>query len=447
MNLLPGSTSGALHTSRSWEVEFEGVSEASSPLVVHRPTSLLPELLGLGPGEVLHEVLRAVPGQARQHFRYPGVPLLELRPARQWTPDRGGLCGVQANAHTITTYQSLDFHMARYLGAPLLATWVTFGKYAAREAGSWIRILETMLSLSHLGPGGGTYARRLRLSRSLLSLASQDGLLSALTSVVQGMLDGYRNRAALLADAHRLASLLPELRQMGWAARNGLVEGNTEMYHRVGFAFDVFLRAESAGRNGVEALQEFIATGAVRDPQGYLQAGFMLYREAHLLGLLARAPQVSRSRQLVLEACRRHLVHEGNLLIAVQEQALVLQRPSIFTHPVLHALLGAVRPGQLQMTLTPLPGGRGYDRFPMLPDGGNWADFEARMGVRDVTDEPDRPASAFTVVFPGKRPSEARHYVVDTNRRGTIVDLFTRYIQGPAGEQLLRGRPRELSLL
>ena len=78
---------------------------------------------------------------------------------------------------------------------------------------------------------------------------------------------------------------------------------------------------------------------------------------------------------------------------------------------------------------------------------GNWADFEARMGVRDVTDEPNRPAYALPVVFPGTPPSEARHYVVDTNRRGTIVDLFTRYLCGPAGEQLQRGSPRELHLL
>jgi hypothetical protein len=149
----------------------------------------------------------------------------------------------------------------------------------------------------------------------------------------------------LLADAHRLASLLPELPHMAWAARNGLVEGNTEMYHRVGFAFDVFLRGESEGRNGLEALQEVIATGELEDPQGYLHAGFALYREAHLVGLLARSPRGSRGRQLVLESCRRHLVHEANLLIAVQEQALVLQRPSIFTHPVLHALLGAGEAG------------------------------------------------------------------------------------------------------
>lgn len=457
MNTRSGIVSDAPSASLAWEAElspegpasrlvFGASSESPFPQAAPRTTSLLPELLGLGLGEAQHEVTRALAAQPHERFSYPGVPLVELRRAREWTPDRGGMCGVQANVHTIATYQALDVHMARYLGAPRLSTWLTFGKYAAREAGSWIRILETMLRLSHLGPGGGTYARRLRLSRSLLALAAEDGLLSALTSVVQGVWGGQRTRAELLADAHRIASLLPELRQMGWSARNGLVEGNTEMYHRVGFAFDVFLRAESAGRNGQEALQEVIARGELEDPQGYLQAGFALYREAHLVGLLSRSPAVSRSRQLVLESCRRHLVHEANLLIAVQEQALVLQRPSIFTHPVLQSLLGAVRPGQLQMTLTPLPGGRGYDRFPMLPDGGNWADFEARMGVRDVTDEPDRPAYSFPVVFPGTPPSQARHYVVDTGRRGTIVDLFTRYLCGPAGEQLQHGRPRELQL-
>jgi len=418
--------------------------EAPSSEALRRTPSLLPELLGLGLGEALHEVTRLGPGQPGERFSYPGLQLLELRGARQWMPGRDGLSGVQANAHIITTYRALDVHMARYLGAPVLSTWVTFGKYSAREVGSWIHILETVLSLGRPVPGAGAYARRLRLSRSLLALAMQDGLLFALTSVAQGLFDGSWTSETLLANVHRLASLLPELCQLAEVMRHGLVEGNTEMYHRLGFAFDVFLRAESAGRNGLEALQEVIAGGALEDPQGYLRAGFALYREAHLVGLLARSPRVSRDRQLVLESCRRHLVLEGNLLIAVQEQALVLQRPSIFAHPVFDLLLGLVRPGMLQLTLAPLAGGRGYDRFSMLPEGGNWADFEARMGVRDVTAEPNRPAYNFPVIFPGTSPSEARHYVVDTSRRGTIVDLFTRYLCGTASEQLLRGSPRAL---
>jgi hypothetical protein len=444
LNTRSGSPPGARHTSLPWEAGPGVVDDSPPPHAVHRPLSVLPELLRLGLGEVPHEVERAGPGPSLERFSYPGVPLVELRRARQWTPERGGMCGVQANAHTIATYQALDLHMVRYLGAPQLSTWVTFAKYAAREAGSWIRLLETMLSLGHLGLGAGTYARRLLLSRSLLTLAHQDGLLPALTSVVLGLLDGDHTGASPLADAHRLASLLSERRQMAWAMRHGLVEGNTEMYHRVGFAFDVFLRAESAGSDGRVALQDVIASGALEDPQGYLQAGFALYREAHLLSLLARAPRLPPARQWVLDSCRRHLVHEGNLLIALQEQALVLQRSSIFAHPVLHGLLGTVRPGHLRMTTTARPGGRGYEGFPMLPEGGNWADFEARMGVRDVTHAPDRPASAYPIIFPGTPPSEVHYYVVDTNRRGTIVDLLTRYLAGPAGEQLQRGFPRDI---
>jgi hypothetical protein len=45
---------------------------------------------------------------------------------------------------------------------------------------------------------------------------------------------------------------------------------------------------------------------------------------------------------------------------------------------------------------------------PVLSEMRNWPDFEARMGVRDVTDEPDQPAYTFPVVFPGTPPSEAR---------------------------------------
>lgn len=391
-------------------------------------------------GAVLPETRRARSGAER--FWYSAAPLVDLRPARQWTPLRGGMCGVQSNAHIIATYQALDTAMARYLGAPSLSSWVSFAKYAAREVGSWIRFLETLLRLVQPVGGPGESVRRLRLGGSLLRLVREDGLLALCTGPLRARLEGQPMQGGLpsLSAPHRLAG---QLLEQGWTARNGLVEGNTELYHRLAFAFDVFLRAEGEGRSGVTALQEVIAARRLEDPQSHLLRGFSLYREAHLMGARARARGGAQERRRVLESRRRSLVLEANLWLAVQEQSLVLHRPTIFAHPLLHALMGGIRPGQLQLTLAALPGGAGYHRFEFLPEGGNWADFEVRMGFQDVTDAAERPMACFPVSLPG-RPGELRHYQVDFHRPGTIVDLFSRYLDGPACELLLRGYPRDI---
>lgn len=413
---------------------------ASSRLATARPLPQDPSLLTGLP----HPGLGAVPPETRrarsstEPFGYSAAPLVDLRPARQWTPWRGGLCGVQANAHIVATYQALDTAMARYLGAPSLSSWVSFAKYAAREVGSWIRLLETLLRLSQPVSGPGDFARRLHLGGSLLRLAREDGLLAPFTGPLWARLEGQPRQGGLpsLSAPLRLAGPLLE---QGWTVRNGLVEGNTELYHRLAFAFDVFLRAEGEGRSGVAVLQEAVASGRLEDPLGHLLSGFSLYQEAHRLG--ARARGVSQERRRVLESRRRSLVLEANLRIAVQEQSLVLHRLTIFAHPVLHAMMGCIPQGQLQLTLAALPGGTGYHRFAMLPEGGNWADFEVRMGFQDVTDAAERPMACFPVILPGQ-PGEVRHYQVDLHRPGTVVDLFSRYLDGPACELLLRGRPR-----
>src|SRR6185503_9447701 len=125
-----------------------------------------------------------------------------------------------------------------------------------------------------------------------------------------------------------------------------------------------------------------------------------------------------------LEAYRRQLVHQANLLIAIQEQALILQRPTIFDRAELHSLLGSARPGTLRLVLERASRKGTFRKFEMLPAGGSWADFATRMGFREVTHEADRPADAYVAVF-GGRTHEQRHFVPDLDRRGTVLELFT----------------------
>lgn len=382
------------------------------------------------------------PAGLQERPSYPGVSLLDLRSAQHWRPGRGLLSGVQANTHLCSTYHAIDRYMARYLGAPTLPSWLTFSKYAAREVGSWIRALEGLLQLLHPASGLGLPPRRLWQACMLAERIRGDKLLETLASAFLGLVGATSQAQAPHRRFQRLLHLLPELWRVTWVVRNGLVGGNVELYRRLGLAFDCFLRAESSGRSGLEALQELTARGLLEDPLGYLQAGFSCYRQAHQVSLLQHLPGQSRPQLQRLEEHRRHLVLQANLLLAIQEQSLVLQRSTLFGHPTLHALLGAVQPGRLWLTL-PAPSYRGLQHFPLLPEGGNWADFAARMGFVDVTHTPQRPQEGFPVLFPDST-QQVRYYLPDPGRQGTILHLFTLYAAGTPGELLHRGRPRPL---
>lgn len=366
-------------------------------------------------------------------FRHPELALPDLRLARAWTPGREGLCGVRANAHIIATYQALDASLLRYLGGTPYSTWLTFARYATREVGSWIRAAESFLFA--FGKRSACAAGQLRALQGFLASARADRLLDVIGQAALRMLNGARSSSTVLVDARRLMSAGPRLTEVASGVRSALVEANTELYHRLGFAFDLFLRTESEGRNGLEALGEAIGDGRLDDPMGFIRAGFSRYRQARQWGLHARGA--------LLEAGRRQLVHEANVLLALQEQALILQRPTIFGHPLLREVLGAVKPGRLLLTLYPESREGSFHFFPLLPDGGNWADFATRMGFREVSPEDGTRPGAVEIRFPD-RPAETRHYAPDPSARGTILDFFTRYLEGPAGEALRLGRQRDI---
>lgn len=372
-------------------------------------------------------------------FTYEPVPMLDLMPVRAWAPGDEGLCGTQANAIIVATYQALDVRFTRYLGDPPLSTWLTFGKYAAREVGSWVCVAESTLAIVHALEAGAPTAQVLRALQALGAFMHENDLLGAACTSMQRLMGGALRMNAL--SAAPLRWVVENVRGL----RVALVEGNTEIYDRIAFAYDLFMAAEVEG-DGVEALRGAIAAGWIDDALGYIQEAFALYREARALGLRARAPDLPSGESRRLEAYRRQLVHQANLLIAIQEQALILQRPTIFDRAELHNLLGAARPGTLGMFLEPASRKGTFRKFEMLPAGGSWTDFATRMGFREVTHALDRPADAYVAVF-GGRTQERRYFVPDLDRRGTVLELFTQNLDGPASASLRRGQPRTISPL
>lgn len=378
----------------------------------------------------------AAPGAA---FTYEPLPMLDLMPVRAWAPGDAGLCGTQANAIIVATYQALDVAFTRYLGGPPLSTWLTFGKYAAREVGSWVCVAESTLALVEALEAGAPKAQMLRALRALGEFMHENDLLGAACTSVRRLMGGALRGDALPGPPRRW------LAENAAGLRAALVEGNTEIYDRIAFAYDLFMAAEVEG-DGLEALRGALAAGAIDDALGYIQEGFALYCEARALGLRARAPGLPSEERRRLEAYRRQLVHQANLLIAVQEQALILQRPTIFDRAELHRLLGAARPGTLRLVLEPAGRKGTFRKFDMIPAGGSWADFATRMGFREVTHAADRPADAYVAVL-GGRTQDRRYFVPDLDRRGTVLELFTQNLDGPASTSLRRGQPREISPL
>lgn len=350
-------------------------------------------------------------------FPVPAKPP-DVRAARAFRPGHAGMSGAAANAAVTNGYQALDRAFAAYLGDPPLAVWVTFAKYASRQVGKWIRITEDVMTMAHAVHRGGAIPRGLAAARDLLSAGA--GL--RLVDVAQPGV------------ARALSAGLDPLGRVA-VVRDALVEANTEIFARIGASFHAFLAGEARGA-GRAAMAELVRSGAVEDPMGNLSRGFELYERARALGVRARA--ACRSEREVLLALRRRLVAEANWLLAVQEQALI-QRPSIFDHPVMRDVLRHARAGSLQLSLAGREESAPSERFALLPQGGSWADFATRMGLRPI-EGGARPPGAIMVTLPGRATAEA--FAPDERRWGTIRDLFSRYLDGPAGDRLVRGAPR-----
>ena len=347
---------------------------------------------------------------AREPFRHVLSPPPDVRAALAWRPGRSGMSGGAANAVVTSGYHALDGAFAAYIGDPPVAAWITFAKYSSRQVGEWVRALEAWMTMAS-ALGGGSVDRGLSAARDLWLSLGEPAVRDAAAHLLRAAL----RRSIPVADSLAAPRIV----------RDALVEANTMIFARIGVAFHAFLDAESRGEDGRLAIAALTRDGRLDDPMGHIARAFDRYRAAARLGALASG--CARGDRGLLHALRRHLVADANWLIAVQEQALI-QSPTIFDHPTIRAIFDHARPGQMRLP---------FDAFTLIPGGGNWADYATRMGLDEVAGEPALP-DAFVVRF----GQGSRSYVPAIDRTGTILDLFSRFVEGPAGERLRRGAPR-----
>lgn len=310
-------------------------------------------------------------------FAYPGVQIPDFKEARDWKPGKKGMNGTQANQMITGIYTQLDGGMSAYLGEPAVANWSTFGKFASQNAGNQISRLEAL--------------ERTTKGKSLTALTS----LAA--DAIWNPNDTRKNFQALKDAKLEGYGFLDK----AYLLRKTLVNGNTAIIRDIAPSFDVFLRAESAGKDGVAALR---AAGFGReplDPHGLIIQAFEKYAEARRLGDKIQSypphlvrllnPDLSKDattedfkpaevwKQLEADdQSRRQLVFQANLLLGFQEQLVSLQTPEVFGNPDVAKLMGSLSRGMA------FNDARGSTR--LLPSGGNWADFTTRMGLKELPD-------------------------------------------------------------
>lgn len=342
-------------------------------------------------------------------FAYDGVPLPDLMAARTWTADSDSsvMSGTQANQVVTRTYQALDQAMTAYLGDPPVPNWTTFGKYASNQVGTEIVRMEAMLT----GASLESPATILEQAHDFLqhpSLLGKEAL---------ALLKASKTPEATLANVKLL--------------RDALVYGNTAVYSDIAPAFDIFLRAQAQGQDGVAALKAAGFGHAPRDVQGFMLQAFENYQAARQAGDQAQAAKTPAQRQALL-ARRQNLVYRATLLLGIHEQMINLQTSHVFGNPQVAKLMAD------QMSSMSIQDA--FGTTPLLPNGGNWANFADRMGFVEVP----RGKGDYTVVDPA---GTAHDYVLNPDaarRQGSIAQYFQENMSPDRAKVMIQGIPAPL---
>lgn len=325
-------------------------------------------------------------------------PLAGLGAAVAWRPGLAGMTGTQANLRVTATYQALDEAMTAYLGEPRLPNWMTYGKYASREVGSQVIRLEELMKLTATHDPEAAYD-------TLVDVMADPSRLGG-----QGVTLLRISRGNPLLAAENAAAI-----------RDALVAGNTGVYGDIAPPYDVFLKAEAAGQDGVAALRAAGFGRAPKDPQGLLVEAFGLYQRA------------AREKATLTPEARHALIQRATLTLGNHEQMVVLQGPRVFGDPEVARLLSSLS------ALLTVTDARGTMR--LLPHGGNWADFATRMGYDDV--DPATPGAMRVVDHGGV----AHHFVPSRDPKrwqGSIGAYFVDGMKPGAAEAILGGVPAPL---
>lgn len=392
-------------------------------------------------------------------FAYTRAPIKSVADARdKWTPGSTGQSGVDANKIINETYDHLDKQFEKYMGEPQIANWMTFGKYASREAGTQIQNLEAALeALETFKKIDGSPDNDARAAQALVKVMRSDRMLEQSIRmaldvskdvssadlgdlVLKGLVGTGAEKGAEFAG--RMIGALENL-------RGAMVKGNTRIYENVVAPYDVFMAAEQKGENGLDALKkagyngphagQVFTTATQKDPQGFVIQAFTKYKEAKTLSdkveILRKEDPVGNKAEIdkLLER-RKNITHEANLLIGMQEQLTILQDKDIFGNPQVSRLLNAMT-GTMSLNDA---NGR-HELLPGLtPAKASWADFKTRMGLEDV---PAGTPGAIKAVMPDK----STHYFVPKYPAGTISQYFRDGLEGADAAKLVKSPPRDIS--
>jgi hypothetical protein len=332
--------------------------------------------------------------------------------AQAWNPDEPrGMTGVEANKAITGAYAWLDGRMSDYLGDPAIANWTTFGKYASREAGGQIQRFEALEGMLNENSFKQVVNNALGLLHDFIGHRESLSRQSRLMRKVSKGPDDYAHNVGLMRDT--------------------LVNGNAAIMHDIGPAFQTFLSAEEKGQNGLEALKAAGYGQAPKDRQGFLLRAFEGYQQAQGITKRLKTEQLDPKQREDLTAQRRELVFQANLLVGIQEQMYALQTKKTFANHEVQELMKSFTP---TMELADA-----VNRMPLLPNGGNWANFHQRMGFKQVFD-PNQPG---VMTIPDVK-GNVRHYVVNPDvlaREGTIFEYFRANMDPEVSRRLIDASP------
>ena len=394
-------------------------------------------------------------------FAYTRKAIESVSDARdKWSAGTSGQSGVDANKIINETYNHLDGQFDKYLGEPRLANWMTFGKFASREAGTQIQNLEAALEALHtfkkidLSTGNDE-----RAVKALIKVMQSDQMVEQVIRMALEVSDDVSSASlgellltglggtAILKGAEFADKMIGALETL----RGAMVKGNTRIYENIVAPFDVFMQAESRGENGIEALKKAgyngpvagktFTTATTKDPQGYVIQAFTKYKEAKNIldkvTILQQEDPVGNKAEIdKLLAQRTDIVHQANLLIGMQEQLTILQDKDIFGDPMVKRLLGAMT-GTMSLTDT-------HGKHALLPHDtpatANWADFPTRMGLKEV------PAGTEGAIK-ARMPDGTTKHFVPTYPEGTISEYFHNGLEGTTAKELIDSPPRDISTI
>lgn len=375
------------------------------------------------------------PSTPDPHFHYDARPLQDLRGSVNWTPGSHGRSGTSANEQVTSDYQHLNAEMQKYLAGdpmgrklPPVTDFAGMAKFGSRLAGEQIRNLEDLEKGVHGDPKALTDAAR--------NLANPQGIEQGLK---MGAASAGRNAAdenlllAAVATPFVAGKIAGETTAESVATmgkmRDILVEGNTTIHDSAGRAYDAFLKGESSGEGGLESLRKAgYFPGSKEDPMGMYTQAFSQYDQARDLGLAAQK-ESNPARRKELEAQRETLIKEANIKLFIHEQKS-LEQPHMYGD---QDMKNAVRSIGGSMTLDDPHG-----KYRLLPNGGDWTDFDKRMGFTRVS--PGTPG-AIDVLNPD---GSHTHYKVDPSAVGTVSHYSNSRSAGSLAAAMSQNQPSPL---